>query len=276
MEWESVALLAFVLTAEGVTRTGADKPVLRLGITGRWRLTSGIPVWRDWRLTSWLPSLVVSLPLSPRQAAAEPKLGGASSAIETLGSIRGALTLVRVLGSFECVILVIGVPWATGRFAVAGLVSSVIFAALLSTEIAVVTALALRDAGIPFRDAVRASARLLSPFSAPRAGEVLVGLILATESHASLILGLADRVEVAAALRHVIHDLQKSGSAAQVMPWQAEVAFSLSEKEKQHALQAPQYAIAGKLAYCPRCGTVYQRASKVCSDCSVTLMHVER
>src|SRR4029078_5743884 len=81
--------------------------------------------------------------------------------------------LLRVLGLALLVTLVVILPVSTFSYGIAALIRSVVVDAELLVTLVVVARFALRHLGAPWPEAARRAAPLLSPFTAPRATEVL-------------------------------------------------------------------------------------------------------
>lgn len=95
-----------------------------------------------------------------------------------LRAVASWILYLRLLGCLILLLLVIGVPAATGRFGAGGFFLALAAVAILSLNCAGAVYGAARVSSMSQRPALRFAAGFLSPFSAPRAAEALLQEIL--------------------------------------------------------------------------------------------------
>lgn len=177
---------------------------------------------------------------------------------------------LRAIGALLIGWIVVGIPVATARSGLDGLLLGILGALCLSTWLAIVVAGTVRELGASWRAALRASAPLVSRFAAVRAPEVAVDAALGGLPALARIAALLGDRAFDAWLRPHAYDalhgrphadgMQRVARLASVLPpvvLARATAAATGEKERE----------AG-IAYCPRCSTSYGRDAADCANCT--------
>ena len=276
MDWFTVAALAAITWSDGLRRVGQETILLQQLTTGRWRLVAYPSRSRKLTLVSWWAPFLIPLVLSTTA------LSGAK-ATELYSSVQLArckrrlrraaptLRILKALGIFVTLGVIVGIPSATARFGVFGLVSSLTGVIALSVVISALSYRILRRVGLSSKSAVRKAASLLSPFGAPRASEIV--LVQATAGTSALL---------------VARELLPSEAFNRwIRPWAYDaiyrrdgVTFSFPQSELMGTWRIedlrtlidtpPADSSRGEL-YCPRCGGLYITSAEYCPDCGKTI-----
>ncbi|HET7583770.1 MAG TPA: hypothetical protein VFK13_02625 [Gemmatimonadaceae bacterium] len=255
---------------DSIERVPAGALVLRRRWGSGWSVAAEPSATAGARLVARWPPLFITLVLAPAAQASRvrghPTLPRELRILQAREQrLRAFTASLEVLGTLELAALVLGVPAASTRFGGAGLIASVAAVLMLACWTALVAATALRMLGTPPREALRLAAPLLSPFSAPRAVEVVlrrttVGLSrFAVARH---VLGDdAFRSWIRPAAYDFCHSPGDAGATAH------EMARAVGHEALRSVVASPPDGVHADECYCPRCGAVYRGDIATCSRC---------
>ena len=176
---------------------------------------------------------------------------------------------LRAVGMLLIVWIVVGIPVATARSGVHGLLFGILGAFCLSTWLAIVVAGAVRELGASWRVALRASGALVSPFAAVRAPEVVIEAALGDVPALARVAALLDEGDFDAWLRPHAYDLVHD----RVHPRGATGLASLVAQLPNAVLARPVSVSGGDAdrqagtTCCPRCATMYRESATECVQC---------
>lgn len=257
--FDSVAfwILGALMLWEGVQRVPAGAWVLRHAAGYPWQVAAAPRNTAGRRLVSWLSPLICHVVLSPG-------LGDGRVPPRRLGLWTG---LVRVPALLALVCIVVGVPLLTPTMGTVGLVIAVGGAIAASLLTALLAMVALWRMGIALRSAARAALPILSPFTAPRAPELVLARALQGVAFADAVRALLPPDEWAEWARPVAYDLSH-GWAPEGVP----AAALLPAGDAQAILRVPPPGSALGDAYCARCGRVYLPHATACRACEGTAL----
>jgi hypothetical protein len=157
--------------------------------------------------------------------------------------------------------VVLGLPWATGRWGPVGLLLAGGLAFQGALFLLILSALALEEIGVA-RTSVRLAVRgLLSPFAAPRAAEVVVETALADVPPLCALQLLVSPTVFADWVRPRAYDVVRRSCEDTEL-----IACVSRDALEAVVLGAPANCAAGD-HYCPRCGMAYQREVLSCRAC---------
>lgn len=263
-------ILAIIVLSEGARRLPRDVIVLRrIGWAG-WSLVQPARLGLGIYFVGWL--IPATLPMVLRQDAAETTASRLLRGRTRIGArarrVRLALTLLRIGGLAVIAALVVVVPYAAWSRGAEGLLAGIFIVVWLDIALAAITYRALRRTGVDRRAALRCCAALLWPFDAVRAAEILQARVVAGVPRLAVAMDLVGKDQFMKHFRPVIYDMLTDG--------QPVGEFALIEEMIEPAVLAsfvnrPPSERAGA-AFCPRCGTSYQRGPLECSDCGVRLL----
>lgn len=267
----TVAVLALVLWLDGWRRIGGSDLVLVRSGVGPWTEREPWARLGPYALVGWWPPIV--MPMLVATKSADP---GSSrlpwSADFRIALARGRRRLRRVrlitgplraLGVLLLLWIALAIPLATGRFGVHGLVRSVVQAFVMSLVMAFGAALALRWLGMTRRDSIRATLPLLSPFTAPRACEVVVAAALRDLDPLVRVAALFGEARFLHWIRPRAYDqLHGRGVESDAL---AALVPTLPVAVLEQAVETPPAERARR--YCPRCARTYREEISTCHDC---------
>jgi hypothetical protein len=242
-------VLAAIALAEGLRRVPVGGVLLRRVPGYPWQVAAGPYRASAWRLTSVFSPLALHLLLQRAEAAPRP--------IPGRGAIRLWITLLRVPSLLALVALVIGVPLLTASMAARGLILSVAAALGTSLLTAVLAMLALARMGIGWKTAAGDALRILSPFTAPRAPEIVLERVLAGVPVLDAARALLPPDAFAAWIRPLAYDAVVRGADDGLVP---------RGEAERIIRELPADAAPGD-AWCPRCAGVYQPGVESCRGC---------
>lgn len=245
-DWGTFWILLGITTWEGVRRVPAGAFLLRNAAGYPWQVARGPYDASGWRLASWLSPVVCHVVLSP----------GAGLGRTVPPHLGRWVALLRVPGAAALVALVAGVPLLTANAGVSGLIQALAAAFGAALAAALVSAAALWRMGVAARPAMRAALPILSPFTAPRAPEIVLSRALEGVAFTDALRALLPADDYAEWLRPVAYDAARGGGAG-LLP-AAEAAAILQ--------RPPSGSFAGD-AYCARCGRVYLPTATDCRAC---------
>jgi hypothetical protein len=280
VEVTTAAAMAAVSWLEGVARTASGSVALRRVGFGPWRVHEPAEVGAGWRVVAWWPPLTLAVLLEPDASrVADATCGSARLAHRLRARQRRArvhVALLRVLGALVLLTLVAGIPLATARLGVAGLVLGVAALLYLGICTSVATYAGLRRAGVVWRAALLPALRALWPFLALRAAATVQGSVVAGAPPAIVTRVLLGEPAFARWVRPALWDAtHRDATCRGVAPEDdaptlvAEVAAALVDEGGHDALaaaRAPDDAAPGD-AWCPRCARLYRASLAECAAC---------
>jgi hypothetical protein len=273
----TVTVLALVLWLDGWRRTSRTDVLL---------VRSGVENWVErepwarlgpFALIAWWPPVVVPMVVSMKESAGQGAAAPPWSADFFIAAARGRrrlrrvgfiVGLLRALGVLLLAWIALAIPLATGRFGVHGLVRGILLAFAVSVVMALLAMLGLRWLGVARTASIRATLPLVSPFTAPRACELVL---------AASVRDLAPLAQIAAlfgegrflrwirpAAYDVLHgrsqDIGRESSPATVL------VAALPRPVLKRALNDSPSDEVG-VRHCPRCARSYREDIATCHDC---------
>jgi hypothetical protein len=257
----TILILAVVSALEGVRRLPPDAFVLRRVFGGPWRAAAPLELGREFALIAW-PIPVVHAIVVRRENTGDENVGIRRHVARMRARERRTRILVRGLragGTLILLAVVIAVPAATLRWDVFGLVASVAILFSMCVIQALATHAALRRSGAARRAAVLASIRLVWPFSAPSAAELVQLQIIRDAPWTLVLIELLGRERYLAAMRADLYDELARG---QVNPFAA--AFYGHDAIAAFLRDAGE---TGGQPFCPRCSAQYRDGVDACANC---------
>ena len=281
VDLSTVLLLAVVLWLDGWRRMPHGALLLRRMGPGAWRVAEPWARIGPFALTGLWSPLGMPLVVVQEDAGGDAARGtvrrwtldfavAIARARRRLRRSSLQVAALRVVGVLLIAWIIAGIPLATARSGLRGLLLGIVGAFCLAAWLAIVTAGALRDLGAGWRVAFRVSAPLLSPFSAMRAAEVVTEAALGSVPTLARVAALLGEGEFSGWLRPHAYDAVHSRADAQSRAAVASAVAALPRDVLAAALAVPA-AEAGEDAvgtYCPRCATGYERAATTCSSCA--------
>jgi hypothetical protein len=253
VDWSTVGVLAVVVLLDGLRKVPAEAVILRSVLGGPWYPVEPSEMRPGWRIVSLWPPIYRHIVLSGRVASpASPDVVG------RVHAVGWAAPVLTVLGWLSLSALVLGVPIAAARFGGWGLVGGAAIAELVAMVSAVVAFLALRRLQFPRSAAARRAAVLLSPFAAPRAGELVLEAAVEDLQPVAVLRALLPDAAFDAWLRPRMYDAMH-GNSDPILP-----AYLASEP---HAVVVGARPPGVHGLYCPRCGQSYREGTAACWGC---------
>lgn len=247
-DWTTFWLLGGIALAEGLRRVPAGGVLLRRVPGYPWHVAAGPYRAPGWRLASAFSPLALHCLLQP------PKTGQARSAARLR---RGWITLVRIPSVLALAALLVGVPLLSASMATRGLILAVAAAFSASLLTALVSLLALMRMGVGWKTAAGDALRIVSPFTAPRAPEVVLERVLAGVPPVDAARALLPADAFAAWLRPLAYDEVMRDADDGIVP----------RDEAERVIRTPPADAAPGDAWCPRCAGVYQPGAQTCRGC---------
>jgi hypothetical protein len=259
-------ILLAVAALEWVRKLEGDECILRRDPLGRWRVVYPLRLWRQWHIVSWFPPFFFTVVLPPSL--------GRRPAVSQLGTgdITGTrlFQTVRVLGSVALLTLLLGIPWATSRFGLMGILVSVAWLLLLTLMNQVFVVAVLRREGVTLLPALRKATSLLSPFAMPLTSETLFSRRFIGAPRMASIRSLTGESDFQLLIQPFAFDLE-TARVSVGDPWLEEIALSFSKRERARIAGAVPAGLLPGQRYCPRCGGIYRGTFVKCSECSCDL-----
>jgi hypothetical protein len=158
---------------------------------------------------------------------------------------------------------VLAIPLATDRFGVYGLVGGIVQALVIALVMTIGAALGLRWLGMKRGEAFRASLPLLSPFTAPRACEVVIAAAVRDLDPLVRIAALFGQARFLHWIRPWAYDVlhARSGEADTV----TSLVRAMPRSVLEQVVRVPPAEDAHR--YCPRCARSYRDDITICHDC---------
>ena len=271
MDWGATAALAAIAWTNGVQRVPAGAVVLRRVLGGPWAPLA-VDVRRTrWQVVGWWAPLTASLVLRAGATGAPLTVAWArrlERRVEArLRRARPFVRALRVMGALELASLVFGVPWGATRFGVWGLAGGVAAVLLLATITAATALLALRRTGVAWKTAARAALRLLSPFGAPRAADVLLERVVRDAPPELVARAVLPREAFASFIRPRAFDATRAARPATGEDGGRVLRTMIGAEFLAAVVAAPPLERRDGEAYCPRCAALYDAGVRACGDC---------
>lgn len=259
LDLSTASFLAGVTLLEGIGRTPTDALTLRRVGLGPWRVV-GRATGSRFRLVSWGSPFVMHVTSPPAAATTRDSSGRARPVVPSAW-----IRILRVLGAAQWLFVVLGIPLATQHWGLRGLIYAVGGSVLGAGTLAFLVGIPLYRTELGGRRIRDAALRLLSPFSAPRAAEVLLEEILAELPAVAAAQRLLSEEAFRAWIRPRAYDLicgraeDETLAAAMPVAWLEQIVH-----------RRPQTTEPG-LPFCPRCGQSYVASVTRCAECGCNL-----
>ena len=260
-DWSTAGILALIVLADGLRRAPPDAVLVRKFGTGPWAVVPGGPRQPRLTLVSWGAPFVSTL-LVRKGGAGIPD----NPWLERYERLRRRLPAVRLLAGAGLLLVVIGIPIGAAAAGSTGFLAAVI-AVLAVTLTTAVLSLAWARPLAGQSPAVGWAAHLLSPFTTPRAAELLLERCGEGQSQLALLRVLLPADSFEAWVRPRAFDRIGSGAGPDT-----ELDLVLDRDALRALLARPPAAAGEGDPYCPRCGGVYAESSDRCADCDVALV----
>ena len=273
----TVALLAFVVWLDGWRRLPAGSLLVTRSGVGPWSVRDEWPSVGPFALVASFAPITVPVVVSPQHGAPEPAARWNSDfdtivarTTRRLRRIGAPVAVLRTLGFLMTAWIIVGIPVATERFGGMGLIAGVLGAFALALIIAIITALSMRHAlGISVRRSLRATVQLLSPFTAPRATEILLTAVIGPSGSLAPIAALLGERRFLAWIRPWAYDtLTDRAESDAAHAAAAALVAALPRRILERAVELPigdPETYGGR--HCPRCARTYRDVAQVCVDC---------
>ena len=228
-------------------------------------------------LVGWWPPIVMPLLVPATQSADQGGTRSPWSADFFVATSRGRRRLRRVrlisgalraLGVLLLLWIVVAIPVATDRFGVYGLVSAIVQAFVMSLIMALGAALGMQWLGMARSASIRATLPLLSPFTAPRACELVIAAALRDLDPLARIAALFGEARFLLWIRPWAYDelhgrREARGGESETI---AALIRTLPHVVLERAVQSPP-GNEPAVRYCPRCARTYRDEISTCHDC---------
>ncbi|HEX6372449.1 MAG TPA: hypothetical protein VF006_26245 [Longimicrobium sp.] len=255
-DWTTFWLLGGIALAEGLRRVPAGGVLLRRVPGYPWHVAAGPYGSSGWRLTSAFSPFALHALLQPAD--------GEARAMPGRGSIRLWITLLRIPSLLALAALLVGVPLLSATMATRGLILAVAAAFGTSLLTALLAMLALARLGIRWKTAAWDALRIVSPFTSPRAPEIVLERALAGVAPIDAARALLPPDAFAAWVRPLAYDQLKRDADRPLVP----------RAEAERIVAEPPADAAPGDAWCPRCAGVYHSGAETCRGCDVPLERV--
>jgi len=252
----TAGILAVVALSEGVRVVPFGALVLERPF-GRWRIARTFELGSGMHLVSWcipytLPALLSSAPI-------HDVAGETGRVRERFATVESRVRTTRVFGGLILLVLVVGLPYSASHWSGLGLLGALALLLGLSVAQMLTTRTALRDLGEPAGGAWR----LLWPFSAPRAPQMLQERAFAGFSPTLVAHALLDDDDFLRSMRPLVYDATHTlASSSDIL--------ALYDRATLRAFIERPVAEDGQ-PYCPRCAALYRAGTARCSDCDAEL-----
>jgi hypothetical protein len=253
----TAGILAAVALLDGLRTVPAGAVVLRRFPWKTWHVAMVEGTRARLRLVGWWPPLSRSLVLP---AGGAPERRGFEVAAR-LDRLRPWIRLLEAGGFVALIGLVLGVPLSTAWAGAWGLLGSVGALFAWALALAMVSAVVLARVGVPSRTAAGHVARLLSPFAAAGAAELVQERALAGASPVAAAESLLPAESFAVWIRPRAYDLARGRSR------DPELDALHPRDHWERLVSAAPAPAGGGPAYCPRCGAWYREIAETCADC---------
>ena len=280
----TVAILALVLWLDGWRRaSGTDLLLVRPGV-GPWVEREPWARLGPFALVGWWPPIAAPLLIPAKHSADESDTRPAWSTDFFVATARGRRRLrrvrlvtvtLRVLGIALLAWIALAIPLATGRFGVYGLVRGIVQSFAISVAITLVATLGLRWLGVTRRASIRTTLPLLSPFSAPRAYELVVDAAVRDLDPLARVAALFGDDRFFLWIRPWAYDELHHRREARGVKWDtiAALVHALPHGVLERAMRGVPVDESGA-RYCPRCARMYRNEITSCYDCGALALHL--
>jgi hypothetical protein len=277
VDYGTMGLLAIVLWLDGWRRLPADALLVARAGSGPWRVRAPWATVGPLALVAlWAPLVVPVLLVREGTAAADHCRWmddfsvSVARARRRYRRMRGILAALRIIGLLLTIWVIVGIPLAAARFGGPGLIYSVLIAFVLALESMFGAAMALRSLGYPVGRSIRTTLQLLSPFSAPRAAEIVTTAAVGPLHTLAPIVALVGEGGFLRWIRPWAYDAvsgrEQTGDRAPEMI--ARLIAGLPASVLERATSPAALDPGGDCArYCPRCTRAYREVVTTCSAC---------
>lgn len=251
IDYGTAGLLAGIALLEGLRRVPAGALVLRRPIWGGWRVAAE-PGQSRTTIVSWWAPFTVSLLVAPKEITPDPESGALASRWTTARRFAPA---AGVLGGITLVSLVLGIPVAIAKAGVTGFLAALGLTAAASIGTGVVCGVALRALGASRGTAWRRGLACLSPFTAPRAIEVVYEAALAPATPLEATRAVLSPGAFREWIRPAVWDHLAGDAASE------ELGRLIPPSEMASLVADPGSGLDdGGSTFCPRCGSAWRLA----------------
>jgi hypothetical protein len=259
-DWSTAGILALIVLLDGLRRAPADAVLVRKFGAGAWGVVPRGTRRPRLTLASWGAPFVTTL-LLPAGGSGLPDPEWRAR----YDGLRRWLPVMRVLAAASLVLVVAGIPIAIAAAGGMGFLATIAALLALSLTTAVLGyVLVRRLADQP--GALAWAAHLASPFSTPRAAELLLERHCAGRSQPALLHLLLPPPAFHAWIRARAFDRMQPGAAPD-----PELDAVLDREALRQIIARFPAELSGDEAFCPRCGGIYREAPEACPDCEVGL-----
>lgn len=248
-DWSTFWLLAALTLAEGLRRAPAGGLLLRHVAGYPWHVAAGPYRAAGWRLTSAFSPLALHCLVQPAEG--EPRVA------PRRGRMRLWIMLLRFPSLLALVALLAGVPLLAASMGTTGLIIAVAAAFGTSLLTAVLSMIALVRLGTGWKTAAWDALRIVSPFTSPRAPELVLERAMTGVPAVEAARALLQPDDFAAWLRPIAFDEIARGADDGIVP---------RDEAGRIVRTPPADALPGD-AYCPRCAGVYLPGAETCRGC---------
>lgn len=248
-DWSTFWVLAAIVAAEGLRRVPAGAVLLRRVPGYPWHAAAGPYRPGGWRLTSAFSPLALHTLLQPAD--------GPPRELPPRGRLRLWITLLRFPSLLGLISLLFGVPLLTASMATRGLILAVAAAFAAGLLTAILSMVALMRLGIGWKTAAMDALRVLSPFTTPRAPEIVLERALAGVPLLEAVRALLPADAFSAWIRPLAYDEVMRGADDGIVP---------RDEATRIIRELPADAVPGD-PWCPRCAGVYHSGVETCRGC---------
>lgn len=253
----TAGILAVVALSEGVRYVAPGSLVLERP-RGRWRVARTHELGSGLRLVSLcIPCTSPAvLPFAPLDVESAPLIR------ERVATIIEHVNVSRAVGVAILAVLVAGLPYSAAHWSGFGLLGALALLLMLCVAQSLVTRRALGRLG----ERRGVGWRMLWPFSAPRAPQLLLEAALTGFSPLLVAHTLLPEGELLRSMRRDVYDALHGDDP------QANELLTLYSRERLAQFIATRLDADGQ-PYCPRCASLYRSGTVACADCdSVALV----
>lgn len=248
-DWTTFWLLAGIALAEGLRRVPGGGVLLRRVPGYPWQVAAGPYRAAAWRLTSAFSPVALHALLQPAE--------GAPRELPPCGRLRLWITLLRIPSLLALAALLLGVPLLSASMGTRGLILGIAAAFGTSLLTAIGSMLALVRLGIGWKTAAGDALRIVSPFTSPRAPEIVMERALTGVPMIDPIRALLPPGAFAEWVRPLAYDQAVRGVDDALLP----------RDEAERIIRTPPADASPQDAWCPRCAGIYQPGVESCRGC---------
>lgn len=257
----TAGILAVVALSEGVRRLEPGTLVLERPGTGRWRVARTLELGSGLHLVSWcIPWTVPVILAGPAVDAAPATLTARMN--ERFASVRRHVAWLRVVGALVLIVLIAGVPYGASHWSGLGLLGALALLLLLTATQAVLTRASLLRAGATRRRALGDAIRMMWPFSAPRAPEIVLEQAIDDAPPLVVARALLGDEDLLRTMRRTAYDAVRGADAPEAHELLALFDVATLRTFIQRPVESDGHP------FCRRCGTVYRHGVAECADCA--------